>query len=676
MRPPSQWLAPEAGTAMLPTLGRQGAAPGDQRAPPTPPHPPSQAQERTEADRRNGGPDPPRRGRCTRGEGAPRPRQAPARPARCRPTADRRRPGRRKRSGPFRSRPGEDGGANQGGGIPPPLPPPPPAALTRWLLTGPRPTPVGARQPPRHEYTPGGHAGEIGWQADARRGGGAGGQPPHPPPPPPPRAPSPSLGATGATHRPPGAEGAPPLPQKGPRRREGGCGWTCTPRAPAPPADCSRGGRGRQASPHQPARATRGPSLGAAHGGAPEQYGGRAPHDPPMTTAHSGRAEGGFRFAGAPGGVIHGPPLIPPHPGAAPRPRPHAHAEGECADDTRAARMGNHGPPRRGGAGRPQRNPPPPPPPPARRPRGPQPPPPEAGRMVPPPPTPERSRSAARPPRPSRRLPKEPRRTGEPAPTRQDAAQNAPSEGGRARTGVVWGATPPMDRTTPMTPALLPAQGRQRDRTRQSDPPPYRRPPAAQTGGTAHAPPPPLARPPAHKRHGPAPRHAAPTGPAGQGDRVGPPHPHAPAHSTWMADPSSPPSGRTVGGGGAPDPRRPSQQWKAPPPGTPFCHPHNPKQSRGKPGPDHPPPTTPDGARDRGRTRGGTRTTWNGPTSAQCQDRARCARHTTQGGGGERTPRERERTHTQRAHGDYQKGNRTELAERTDRVEWRTSERG
>ena len=36
----------------------------------------------------------------------------------------------------------------------------------------------------------------------------------------------------------------------------------------------------------------------------------------------------------------------------------------------------------------------------------------------------------------------------------------------------------------------------------------------------------------------------------------------------------------------------------------------------------------------RGRTRGGARTTWSGPTSAQCGDRARCARHTTQGGGG------------------------------------------
>ena len=45
-------------------------------------------------------------------------------------------------------------------------------------------------------------------------------------------------------------------------------------------------------------------------------------------------------------------------------------------------------------------------------------------------------------------------------------------------------------------------------------------------------------------------------------------------------------------------------------------------------------------------------------------------------GGGERTPRERERTHTKGTRGDYQKGNRTERAERTDHVEWRTSERG
>ena len=73
----------------------------------------------------------------------------------------------------------------------------------------------------------------------------------------------------------------------------------------------------------------------------------------------------------------------------------------------------------------------------------------------------------------------------------------------------------------------------------------------------------------------PPPRHAAPTGHAGQGDSVGPPHPHTCAHSTWVVDPNSPPSGRAVGGGTAPDLRRPSQWWKAPPPGTPFRRPHS-----------------------------------------------------------------------------------------------------
>ena len=73
----------------------------------------------------------------------------------------------------------------------------------------------------------------------------------------------------------------------------------------------------------------------------------------------------------------------------------------------------------------------------------------------------------------------------------------------------------------------------------------------------------------------PPPQHAAPTGHAGQGDSAGPPHPHTRAHSTWVSDPNSPPSGRAVGGGTAPDLRRPSQWWKAPPPGTPFRHPQS-----------------------------------------------------------------------------------------------------
>ena len=249
----------------------------------------------------------------------------------------------------------------------------------------------------------------------------------------------------------------------------------------------------------------------------------------------------------------------------------------------------------------------------------------------------------------------------------------------------------------------------------------------------------------------PTPRHAAPTGHAGQGDSVGPPHPHTRAHSTWVADPNSPPSERAVGGGTAPDLRCPSQWWKAPAPGTPFRHPNSeqrwparahavepvlgphtrtdrtrdtrvaetrlaaqedgrsregqrltpdaphtsgrppppgdgppppprhaaptghagqgdsvgplhphtrahstwvadsPKPGRGEPGPDRPPPSTPDRARDRGRTRGGARTTWNGPTSAQCRERARCARHTTQGWGGSRR-RGSTSAHTRKGH--------------------------
>ena len=73
----------------------------------------------------------------------------------------------------------------------------------------------------------------------------------------------------------------------------------------------------------------------------------------------------------------------------------------------------------------------------------------------------------------------------------------------------------------------------------------------------------------------PPPRNAAPTGHAGQGNSVGPPHQHTVAHSTWVADPDSQPTGPAVRGGTAPDLRRPSQWWKTPPPGTPFRHPNS-----------------------------------------------------------------------------------------------------
>ena len=355
--PPANGWPPGPGPPCRPPLGRQEAAPGDQRAPPTPPPPPStQAQEQTEADRRIGGPAPPRKrplhpgcGGTTAEAGARTPCPLPADGGRAAPrTAQTERPYQRPARGRRGRKPGRGGS--------PPLPPPP-AALTRWRPTGPRPTPAAARQPPRHEYTPGGHAGENGWQADARRGRGGGWAAPPPPPPP---APPPQLGNHRSDPPPPRSRGgAPPPPEENATR---GGGMRLDLHNARPSAPCrSRGGRSCRASPHLRAGATRGPSLAAAHGGAREQYGGRAPHDPPMTTAHSGRAEGRFRSAGAPGGAVHGPPLIPPHPGAAPRPRPHAHAGGECAEGTRGARMGYRGPPPRGGAGRPRRDPPPPP---------------------------------------------------------------------------------------------------------------------------------------------------------------------------------------------------------------------------------------------------------------------------------------------------------------------------
>ena len=68
------------------------------------------------------------------------------------------------------------------------------------------------------------------------------------------------------------------------------------------------------------------------------------------------------------------------------------------------------------------------------------------------------------------------------------------------------------------------------------------------------------------------------TGHANQADSAGPPHPHTRTHSTWLADPDSPPRGRAAGGGGAPELRRPSQRRKTPPPGMSFRHPHSAQQ--------------------------------------------------------------------------------------------------
>ena len=129
-----------------------------------------------------------------------------------------------------------------------------------------------------------------------------------------------------------------------------------------------------------------------------------------------------------------------------------------------------------------------------------------------------------------------------------------------------------MDSTTPGTPALLPAQGRQRDGKRQSDPPPYRPRPGRTAGGNGARPPPP-SLPPSIRLPWTRPAASSP-----HRNRAGPPQPHARAHN---ADPDSPPSGRAVGGGGAQDPKRPTQRSKVPPRGRPAAAPTTPSQVGG-----------------------------------------------------------------------------------------------
>ena len=115
-------------------LGRQGAARGDQWAPPTPaPPPPLRPKSGRRRTEETAAPQPPRRGRYTRGEGALRPRQAPPvnrLHAPALPTADRRRTGGAQdgANGAALSEAGlgKAGARTRAGGVPPPSLPPPP----------------------------------------------------------------------------------------------------------------------------------------------------------------------------------------------------------------------------------------------------------------------------------------------------------------------------------------------------------------------------------------------------------------------------------------------------------------------------------------------------------------------------------------------------------------------
>ena len=81
-------------------------------------------------------------------------------------------------------------------------------------------------------------------------------------------------------------------------------------------------------------------------------------------------------------------------------------------------------------------------------------------------------------------------------------------------------------------------------------------------------------RAPEPKRPPPPPLRAAPHWACRPRGRCRAPVPAHPRPQHVGSGPRHPPRGRAAGGVGAPDPRRSSQWWKAPPPGTPFRNPH------------------------------------------------------------------------------------------------------
>ena len=125
-------------------------------------------------------------------------------------------------------------------------------------------------------------------------------------------------------------------------------------------------------------------------------------------------------------------------------------------------------------------------------------------------------------------------------------------------------------------------------------------------------------------------------------------------------------------------PRGGSTQAAPPPPPRPaYKGAVNREPSSGKKGPGRPPLKQ---ARQRMGLRQETRRgtdRMERPYRRPAQERRQVrARHRPREGRRTPTPRECERTRTQRARGEYQKGNQTKPAESTDLMEWRTGGRG
>ena len=324
------------------------------------------------------------------------------------------------------------------------------------------------------------------------------------------------------------------------------------------------------ASPHWRAGATR----------TTEQYGGRTPHDPAVTTAHSGRAEGGFRSARAPGGAVRGPPLTPPHPGAALRPRPHAHAGRERAGDTKGARIEYRRPPPRRGAGRPRRDTPPPRPPtgpraagapaPTPRGRGDGPPPPErgAGARPAPPPQPPAPMGAAKNKRARAYAPG--RRTDRTQ--RSLVSTNRSGMGGHA----------PHGQHNASDTRFVACPGKAEGRNEAERPPAPQAPPRPHKRGVRRTPPPPPQPAPQQVNATDPPRGAQPPqGVPAKGTEQGP-HTRTPAPTTrGSRAPAAHPVGGQSGEGERMTPDAPRNGRRHPPRGRPAATPTTPSQVGG-----------------------------------------------------------------------------------------------
>ena len=248
MRPPRQQLAPGAGPPGRPPSAVRGWGQGTKGPPPLPSPSPSGPRADGGRLKRRRPCTPPEEAAAPRGEGAPRPRQAPPvnRPhAPALPAAGQRRTGGThdgaNGAAPSKAALGKTGARTRAGGFPPP--PPPPRRTDPLAPDQAAPDAFGRPATPKARVYPGGARRRQQMAGQRPTGRGDGGRWSGPPNPPRPR-PRPQLEVHRSDPPPPRSGGDAPPPPEGTATRGGGCGWTCTPRAPTPPAACSRGGRG------------------------------------------------------------------------------------------------------------------------------------------------------------------------------------------------------------------------------------------------------------------------------------------------------------------------------------------------------------------------------------------------------------------------------------------------